>query len=269
MHCNSEPPWPKVGYILLGYLGAVIMHGLWNGSSLLGAQAYFLVYIFWMVPIFALAIGLGVASRRREQRVVADKLPGMVAHPAAQRTLQPLHRRRHPSHRPTLSAAPSKWTLSRHTATAPSTFGDVTSTIRMPPLGLYGQGRTDVDGVVTKVRPWLVADTVTRLAAVVDARKMKMFAVIDHSGEATNEGLELRDTKLVIFGSPTAGTRVMVAAPLAALDLPLEVLVWADGSTTKISYTAPRALAARYRLSDGLADRLAGIDARTDAVIKV
>ncbi len=69
----------KVGYILLGYLGAVIMHGLWNGSALLSAQTYFLVYIFWMVPIFALAIGLGVASRRREQRVVAAKLPGMVA----------------------------------------------------------------------------------------------------------------------------------------------------------------------------------------------
>ena len=51
-------------------------------------------------------------------------------HRATQRTLQPRHRRRHPSHRPTLSAAPSKWTLSRHTATAPSTFGDVTSTIR-------------------------------------------------------------------------------------------------------------------------------------------
>jgi uncharacterized protein (DUF302 family) len=83
-------------------------------------------------------------------------------------------------------------------------------------------------GVVTKVAPWSVADTVTRLAAVVDARKMKMFAVIDHSGEATNEGLGLRDTKLVIFGSPTAGTPVMVAAPLSALDLPLKVLVWAD-----------------------------------------
>ena len=109
----------------------------------------------------------------------------------------------------------------------------------------HGRDPADVDGVVTKVRPWSVADTVTRLAAVVDARKMKMFAVTDHSGEATNEGLELRDTKLVIFGSPTAGTPVMVAAPLAALDLPLEVLVWADGSTTKISYTAPRALAAR------------------------
>ena len=55
--------------------------------------------------------------------------------------------------------------------------------------------------------PWSVADTVTRLAAVVDARKMKMFAVIDHSGGATNEALALRVTKLVIFGSPTAGPR--------------------------------------------------------------
>lgn len=69
----------KIGYILLGYIGAVIMHGLWNGSSLLSVEAYFAVYVFWMVPIFGLAIWLGVASRRREQRVVADKLPGMVA----------------------------------------------------------------------------------------------------------------------------------------------------------------------------------------------
>jgi protease PrsW len=65
--------------ILLGYAGAVIMHGLWNGSSLLSVEAYFLTYLFWMVPIFVLVIVLGVASRRREQRVVASKLPGMVA----------------------------------------------------------------------------------------------------------------------------------------------------------------------------------------------
>jgi hypothetical protein len=69
----------KAGYILLGYVGAVIMHGLWNGSSLLGIGAYIAVYALWMVPIFALAIVLGVQSRRREQRVVAAKLPGMVA----------------------------------------------------------------------------------------------------------------------------------------------------------------------------------------------
>ena len=69
----------KAGYILLGYLGAVIMHGLWNGSSLLGLGTYFLVYLLWMVPIFGLAIWLAVMSRRREQRIVAAKLPGMVA----------------------------------------------------------------------------------------------------------------------------------------------------------------------------------------------
>jgi RsiW-degrading membrane proteinase PrsW (M82 family) len=68
----------KAGCILLGYLGAVIMHGLWNGSSLLGTGTYFGVYMFWMAPIFALAIVLGVRSRRREQAVVASKLPGMV-----------------------------------------------------------------------------------------------------------------------------------------------------------------------------------------------
>jgi uncharacterized protein (DUF302 family) len=97
---------------------------------------------------------------------------------------------------------------------------------------------------------------------------MKLFAVIDHSGEAKAVGLELRDTKLVIFGSPQAGTPVMQAAPFAALDLPLKVVVWADADQTRLSYTAPAALAARYDLSDELAARLAGIEKLTDAVVE-
>jgi uncharacterized protein (DUF302 family) len=124
------------------------------------------------------------------------------------------------------------------------------------------------EGMVTKLSPWSVADTVSRLSAAVTAKGMKVFAVIDHGGEARAVGLELRETKVVIFGSPVAGTPVMAAAPLAALDLPLKVLVWADGDQTKVSYTAPRALAARYGLSDELAGRLAGIDALTDALTK-
>ncbi len=69
----------KLACIGAGYAGAVIMHALWNGSSVIGIEAYFLVYLVWMMPIFGLAIWLAVISRRREQRVVAAKLPNMVA----------------------------------------------------------------------------------------------------------------------------------------------------------------------------------------------
>ena len=122
--------------------------------------------------------------------------------------------------------------------------------------------------VVTKLSPWSVADTVTRLLAVAAARELKVFAVIDHGGEAENVGLHLRDTKLVIFGNPAAGTPVMQSAPLAALDLPPRVLVWvSDDYQTKLSYTAPGALARRFGLSAEHAAWLAGIDALTNAVI--
>ena len=122
-------------------------------------------------------------------------------------------------------------------------------------------------GIITKMSPWSVADTVARITAIVATRGMKLFAVIDHSGEARASGLDLRETKVVIFGSPKAGTPVMQSAPLAALDLPLKILVWADGDQTKLSYTAPAELARHYDLSDDLAARLAGIDALTDAAI--
>jgi uncharacterized protein (DUF302 family) len=121
--------------------------------------------------------------------------------------------------------------------------------------------------VTTKHSPGSVEDTVTRLKGVLESKGIKLFAVIDHSGEAGSVGLELRETKVVIFGSPVAGTPVMAAAPLAALDLPLKVLVWADGEETKLSYAGPYELAERYGLSDELAGRLAAIDVLTDAVV--
>ena len=122
------------------------------------------------------------------------------------------------------------------------------------------------DGVITKDSPRSVADTVRLLSDTVTAKGMKIFAVIDHRAEAQAHGLELRETVVVIFGSPEGGTPVMASAPLVALDLPLKVLVWADGDQTKISYTSPTALAARYHLSDEMAARLSGIDGLTDAL---
>jgi uncharacterized protein (DUF302 family) len=122
--------------------------------------------------------------------------------------------------------------------------------------------------VVTKPSPWPVAETVARLKAVVADKGLKLFAVVDHSREAEAHGLELRETNVVIFGSPLAGTPVMQAAPLAALDLPLKVLVWDDEGQTKITYVPPSELAARYGLDDDLAARLAGIDVVTDAALE-
>lgn len=76
---KQRNPLAKIGCIGLGYLVAVLLHGLWNGSALFGVGTYFGVYAFFMVPIFGLVIALAVHSRRREQRTVAEKLPGMVA----------------------------------------------------------------------------------------------------------------------------------------------------------------------------------------------
>jgi uncharacterized protein (DUF302 family) len=123
------------------------------------------------------------------------------------------------------------------------------------------------EGVVTRLSPWSVDDTVARLAAVLAARGIKLFTVIDQSAEANAVGLQLRDTRLAIFGSPKAGTPVMQAVPLAALDLPLKVLVWEDGDETKVSYTVPTELARRYQLKDDLAERLAAVPAIVNAVV--
>jgi uncharacterized protein (DUF302 family) len=121
--------------------------------------------------------------------------------------------------------------------------------------------------ITTKVSPRSVSDTVSRLTGILSARGMKVFAVIDQSAEASHAGLQLRETTLVVFGNPAAGTPVMAAAPFAALDLPLKVLIWADEGQTKVSYYGPAALAARYGLSEELAAKLAGIDPLTDGLI--
>jgi uncharacterized protein (DUF302 family) len=120
--------------------------------------------------------------------------------------------------------------------------------------------------IITKTSRGSVGDVVGRLKDLIASRGLKLFAVIDHSGEARRAGLELRETMVVQFGSPAAGTPVMAASPLAALDLPLKVLVWDHDGQTNVSYTDPAALAARYDLGPELAERLAGINGLTDAL---
>jgi uncharacterized protein (DUF302 family) len=87
----------------------------------------------------------------------------------------------------------------------------------------------DQKGIVTIASPYpSVSETLERLRKVVRESGLEEFALIDHGGAAERAGLKMQEAKLLVFGSPRAGTPLMVASPLLALDLPLKVLVWRD-----------------------------------------
>lgn len=123
-------------------------------------------------------------------------------------------------------------------------------------------------GAITKSSPRSVDETVARLIEMLGTKGLKVFSVIDQRAEAQAAGLDLRETTLVVFGNPAAGTKVMEAVPLAALDLPLKVLVWANGDRgTQVSYADPSVVAARYGLTPELAAVLEGVNGLTDALV--
>jgi uncharacterized protein (DUF302 family) len=124
-----------------------------------------------------------------------------------------------------------------------------------------------VDGIVSRRSPLSVGDTVTRLTNAIEAAGAKVFAVIDQSTEAERAGTSLRDTQLLMFGNPRGGTPVMQAAPLAALDLPLKVVVWADDDgVVWMTFLTAAWLAHRYDLPPPLTQPLAAADALTSGV---
>jgi uncharacterized protein (DUF302 family)/uncharacterized membrane protein YidH (DUF202 family) len=113
-------------------------------------------------------------------------------------------------------------------------------------------------GIVTVPSNHSVDQTVEKLEATLQAKGVKLFAVIDHSGEAERAGLRMRPTKLLIFGNPAAGTPLMVASPTIAIDLPLKILVWEDnGSQVRISYNSPAYLQTRHGLPEELVKNIA------------
>ena len=128
-------------------------------------------------------------------------------------------------------------------------------------------GARATSGVVSRRSPLPVAETVDRLATAIRAAGAKLFFVVDHSGEAQRAGLTLRDTKLLGFGNPLAGTPAMVASPLAALDLPLKVLVWSDDDgAVWMSFLDAAWLADRHGLGAEMVASLSAADRLTTQV---
>jgi uncharacterized protein (DUF302 family) len=115
-----------------------------------------------------------------------------------------------------------------------------------------------VSGIIDVVSHHSVDETVERLRGILAAKGVALFALVDHSGEAAKVGLAMPPTKLLIFGSPKAGTPLMLAAPSIALDLPLKILVAEDESgATRISYNAPEYLRTRHGLPQELVQNIA------------
>ena len=118
------------------------------------------------------------------------------------------------------------------------------------------------NGLLQVASPYTVDETVNRLESILAERGVRMFALIDHSGEAAKIGMKMRPTKLVIFGSPKGGTPVMVAAPTLAIDLPLKALVWEDeGGKVWVSYNSPEYLQQRHGIPQELVKNIAGVGA--------
>lgn len=125
------------------------------------------------------------------------------------------------------------------------------------------------EGIASQPSAYLVTETVGRLEAVLLSRNITVFAKIDHAAEASKVGLTMPPTQLLVFGNPRAGTPLMLAAPMIAIDLPLKVLVWQDSAgKVSVSYNTADFLRQRYGLSEEQAKALAAVEGLVAAALK-
>jgi uncharacterized protein (DUF302 family) len=113
------------------------------------------------------------------------------------------------------------------------------------------------NGIVDKLSHHSVVETLAKLQAILQAKGVAVFALVDHSGEAAKVGMKMRPTKLLIFGNPKGGTPLMLAAPSIAIDLPLKILIWEDDQgKVWVSYNSTEYLAERHHLTPNLAENI-------------
>jgi len=117
------------------------------------------------------------------------------------------------------------------------------------------------NGIASKPSKYSVTETIDRLKAVLKAADITIFARIDQQAEAERVGLSLPSIQLLLFGNPQAGTPLMAAMPMSALDLPLKALAWEDEQgKVWLSYNQPDYLQQRFSLSDELIKNIAGME---------
>ncbi len=124
-------------------------------------------------------------------------------------------------------------------------------------------------GIIDRPSPHSVPETVRRLETTLQQHGLTVFARIDHSAEAARVGLAMNPTQLLIFGSPKAGTPLMIAAPSLAIDLPLKALVWQDAQgKVWLSYNDPAYLQQRHGVPPDLMPNIARVGALLEQALK-
>lgn len=124
------------------------------------------------------------------------------------------------------------------------------------------------NGMVHLSSPYSVPETLNRLESILQSKGLTVFARIDHSGEAEKIGMKLHPTQLIIFGSPKAGTPLMVASPTLAIDLPLKALVWQDaGAKVWVSYNSAEYLKQRHNIPDDLVKNISVVGPLLQSVV--
>jgi uncharacterized protein (DUF302 family) len=120
--------------------------------------------------------------------------------------------------------------------------------------------------VTVRESRYAYAETRERLIGAIHAAGATLFAAIDQSEAAGSVGLSLRPTTLLVFGNPKAGTQVMAAFPLSALDLPLKFAIWDDGGAVRVAFTPARVIATRYGIT-GLDPTIVAMDHALEALV--
>jgi uncharacterized protein (DUF302 family) len=130
-----------------------------------------------------------------------------------------------------------------------------------------GENTMPDHGIVRKPSNFSVEETLSKLQAALAAKSIKVFALIDHSGEAEKAGMQMPPTKLLVFGNPKGGTPLMVAAPSIAIDLPLKILVAEDDQgKVSVSYNSPAYLGERHGVPGHLLQNLAFVESLAASV---
>ena len=104
------------------------------------------------------------------------------------------------------------------------------------------------DSIIIYESPYSVLETSSRIKEILEKKSIKLFALIDHSGEAKANGLDLNEEKLLVFGDPKVGTYLMQENPEIGLELPLKILIWEEKGKTKIAHKNINALKIRYNI---------------------